>query len=83
MQTPTYWTVDNAAGAKVFDVDAKQELGDVMSVDTAKGEVVRACRPLRVEGEQIATFTQRFRSIYPIFSSGRRPELFHCYGLAA
>jgi hypothetical protein len=70
----------NAGGASVYDVETKERLDHVMSIDTDAGEVLRAEHPARVVGGQLATFTQKFTTIYPIRGGGARPVLFHCYG---
>ncbi|MDN8612786.1 hypothetical protein [Variovorax ginsengisoli] len=71
----------NAGGAAVYDVETKEQLREVLWVDTELGEVVRAEQPLRVTvGDEFATYTTRFATIYPIRGGGLRPVLFHCYG---
>lgn len=70
----------NASGASVYDVDRREKLGHVMSVDIDAGEVRCAHQPLRLVGDEVQVFTVRFRSIYPIWAGSPRPVLFHCYG---
>jgi hypothetical protein len=74
------YDTDNARGAAVYDVESKEQLRHVLWIDTELGEVVRAEQPVRVVGDEIATFTEKFATIYPIRGGGRRPVLFHCYG---
>jgi len=50
-------------------------------IDTETGEVFRVTQPPRPDHEgNVATFTERYRSITPIFGGDIRPCLFHCYG---
>lgn len=70
----------NTLGAKVFDVEARRILDRVVLVDTTAGVVVRDEYPLRVVGDEIAQFTERFETIYPIYGGRAKPVLFHCYG---
>ena len=74
------FNASNALGASVYDVDKVQKLDCVISVDIDKGEVVRAHQPVRLAGDEIATYTERYSSIHPIYGGARRPVLFHCYG---
>lgn len=72
---------NNASGSIVVDVEARQQLRQVLEVNTKAGWVKVAHDPVRsdaqgrVIGERI-----RFRSIYPIWGLELRPCLFHCYG---
>ena len=75
------WNVHRCAD--VWDVERRRKLGEVLRVDTTRGEVVRAHAPLRLEGDEIATYTERFNSIYPIYGGELMPQSFHCYGPAA
>lgn len=70
-----------AARTTVHDVESRRQINHVMSVDTETGEVTRICQPIRPNhlGEA-DTYTERFRSIYPIFAGSHLPQLFHCYG---
>ena len=70
----------NARGAQVFDVEAERLLTRTFSVNTSTGEVVRFHEPLRVEGGEVASFTERYTTIHPIWAGQERPQLFHCYG---
>lgn len=72
-----------APGASVYDVDAKAKLDHVLEVDAATGEVVRAHMPLRLVGNEIATYTERYQTIHPIYGDQPTPQLFHCYGRQA
>ena len=70
----------NTRGAAVYDVDSREKLYAVMSVDIDAGEVRCAEQPLRLVGDEVQVFTMRFRSIYPIWAGSPCPVLFHCYG---
>lgn len=70
----------NACGATVYDVDTRQKLEQVMSLDIDSGQVVLARWPLRVVGEEIETYTVQYRSVHPIYGGRPQPQLFHCYG---
>jgi hypothetical protein len=71
----------NAGGAKVFDVDTKEEIGQVLAVNPSAGFVQVAEQPLRATKHgQIASRLIRFASIYAIKDHEHRPVLFHCYG---
>lgn len=74
------FTGSNCGGAMVYDVGTKQELTHVMSVDIDAGEVSIAHQPLRTVGDEVATYTQRYAAIHPIYGGSRAPVLFHCYG---
>lgn len=73
----------SALGADVWDVDDKIKMTYVMSVDTDAMTVTCAQRPLRVAGDEIATYQIRYRSIYAIYGGNYQPCLFHCYGRIA
>ena len=73
----------NALGATVYEVEALRKLDQVMSVDIDSGEVMRYEVPLRLIGDEVATYTERYRSIYPIYGGKPTPQLFHCYGRQA
>lgn len=73
----------NANGARVWDIDTKSELRQVMSINTQTGEVVCAEMPLRVFADEVATFAVRYRTISPIYGGMPKPCLFHCYGKEA
>lgn len=77
------FTAKNAAGATVYDVEAKRKLDMVMSVDIDSGEVAVCHQPVRAVGDEIATYTERYQSIHPIYGGERTPVLFHCYGRQA
>ncbi|MES2634036.1 MAG: hypothetical protein V4669_13765 [Pseudomonadota bacterium] len=77
------FTARNAAGASVHDVEALRTLDQVLSVDIDAGCVVRAETPLRCVDDEIATYTEHYRSIYPIYGGQTTPQLFHCYGRQA
>jgi hypothetical protein len=74
------FTGRNTHNAKVYDVDTKQELRAVMAVDIDAGTVERAHQPWRLVGDEVATYTERYRTIHPIYGGKDDPQLFHCYG---
>ena len=74
------FTALNTSRARVYDIDTKQELKYVASVDTVAMELVCYEFPLRCEGERMASFTIKYRAIHPIYGGGFLPCLFHCYG---
>ena len=61
----------------VIDVETKETLGLVKSVDTDNGEVERYHEPFNVFNQ---TYIVKFRSIYPIYGGNPAPGMFHCYG---
>lgn len=73
----------NAKGARVYDVDTKQQITHVLWVDADAGEVACAHDPVRLVGDEIDTYKVRFRSIYPIWGGSPTAVLFHCYGRQA
>lgn len=77
------YTAKNAAGATVYEVESMGKLDRVLSVDTETSEVVRCHDPIRVQGDEIVTYTERFDAIHPIHGVARQPVLFHCYGRQA
>lgn len=68
--------------AHAYDVDRLEMLLQVISIDTATGEVECWHSPMRLTaaGDEVETFTLRFTTIYPIMGGYRAPTLFHCYG---
>lgn len=78
------YTANNCQpGTTVFDVEGRETLRHVLSVDTRAGVVTCAHQPIRAkpgDAEEIDTFDVRFRSIYPIRGCDLWPWLFHCYG---
>lgn len=75
------YTHHNARSATVHEVEARRRIDHVLRVDTEAGEVVRVHQPARPNHRgEIDTYTERFRSIYPIFADSPTPLLFHCYG---
>lgn len=70
----------NTDRASVYDLDTGQKLTQVASIDTSTGEVVCFETPLRTAGYEVATYTLRYTTIYPIFGGSPWPVLFHCYG---
>lgn len=75
------FTSENTRGGSVFDVDTKQKIGYVRSIDTENGEIVCMHQPIRIKDGEVETFSIRYESIYPIYGGSSCPCLFHCYGL--
>lgn len=80
----THYTVSDVAfGTTVFNVDTKERIDHVLSVDTHTGELEICCQPTRLhpaDDSRVETCSLKFRAIHPIFSGGRLPCMFHCYG---
>lgn len=75
------YNAKNAAGAKVYDVEAGVELKRVLEVNTKAGWVKVGSDPWRLDAQgRIAGRRIRFRSVYAIQGLERMPCLFHCYG---
>lgn len=74
------FNVHNTDRARVYDVDTKQEITQVVSVDTDAMEILCVDLPLRVFGDGIAMIATRYRAIHPIYAGRPWPCLFHCYG---
>ena len=79
----SYFTVLNAHGSTVFEVEGRRRLDHVLSVDTTAGVVVRAEQPLRIVGDDFAKYAERFERIHAIYGCEAAPVLFHCYGKKA
>ncbi len=74
------YTVRNViAGTTVYDVDLKEELQQVVSVDDSAGEVCLH-KPIKLENGEFLCYTLKFRSVYPIYGGEHAPVMFHCYG---
>lgn len=76
------FTHQNARGARVYDVATKEEMRQVMSIDTEAGEVKCASQPISLNGagDEVETYTVKFDTIHPIRGMEPMPVLFHCYG---
>lgn len=75
------YNATNAAGAKVYDVEAEQQIVRVLEVNTRAGWVKVAPSPPKLDAQgRIAGERIRFRSIYAIQGLEPKPCLFHCYG---
>ena len=64
-------------GTSVVDVDKRETLKMVMTINTETGEVECYHQPFDVFCQ---TYTIKFRSIYPIYGGSPVPGMFHCYG---
>lgn len=70
-----------APQTKVYDVDTKQEVRQVMMIDTDRNVLECAHYPLEVTASgDFATFEIKFRAIHAIRGTDALPGLFHCYG---
>ena len=66
---------------RVYDVDTKERIDQVVAINATAGWIQVAEQPLRVTAhDHIATRRIRFASIYPIKGREHWPVLFHCYG---
>lgn len=65
---------------RVYDVDRKEMLDQVMSLDNGTGEVVCAYKPFQYLNGEVLTYKLKFRSVYAIYAGQPLPCLFHCYG---
>lgn len=75
------FTPRNVDRATVFDVDTKEQLKQVLMVNTETSSVVVAKQPLRLNHKgSVERETIHFNAIYPIYGGGTVPCLFHCYG---
>ena len=76
------YTARNSIAARVYDVDTKQELKQVVQIDDEAGVVVVAHDPIRVNaaGNEVDTFEAKYRAIHAIRGVDPLPCLFHCYG---
>lgn len=78
------YDASNSPGATVYDVDAKEKIGQVLAVNDAAGWVQVAEQPVRATTHgHIASRRIRFASIYAIKGREHWPVLFHCYGRKA
>lgn len=69
-------------GTTVYNVDTKEKVMRVMSIDTDRNVVVCVSDPCEIAADgTLATYEIKFRSIYPIYGGRFLPDLFHCYGL--
>lgn len=78
----TYFNHENVMPrARVYDVDAMQEIKQVVHIETDTGYVEYHPLPCAIiDNDYIQTKSMRYRSIYPIYGGYDRPCLFHCYG---
>ena len=75
------YNTKNAAGAKVYDVEAGVELTRVLEVNTGAGWVKVGSDPCRIDAHgSVAGERIRFASIHVIQGIERSLCLFHCYG---
>lgn len=66
---------------RVYDVDTKEEIRDVMEINTSAGWIKVVERPIRATSHHhIASKRIRFDAIHAIKGAEPAPCLFHCYG---
>lgn len=78
----TYFNHENVMPrTSVYDVDTKQEIKQVVHIETDTGYIEYDPLPCAIiDNDYILTKSMRYRSIYPIYGGGKKPCLFHCYG---
>ena len=64
----------------VYDAETGQQFKTVSLVNTDANEIVCFDQPLRVVGEEVATYTVRYEAIHAIYGGYPVPCLFICYG---
>lgn len=75
------YTVNNARGADVIDMDTGSRIPRVLEVKPEQGWIKVSHSPPRLDAQgRIAAERIHFRSIYVIQGQESRPCLFHCYG---
>lgn len=75
------YDASNAIGARVYDVDTKEEIGHVVAINPGAGWVQVTEQPVRATAHgHVSSRRIRFGSIYPIKGREHWPVLFHCYG---
>ena len=65
---------------QVYDVDTKERITYVMSVDTDEMLLTVALVPTKWAGDRVASEPRQYTTIYPIFGGSPWPVMFHCYG---
>jgi hypothetical protein len=76
-----YNSRNSAGGTVVYNVDTKEKISQVLSIDTDRNVVECAHYPIEVTASgHIATFEMKFRAIHAIRGADALPGLFHCYG---
>lgn len=81
----------NAMGATVHDLDTRQRIDRVISVDTEANEIEVPLQPHQFteDGKRLATMRLKYTALWPIFGwrkPGKEPWevgypcMFHCYG---
>lgn len=80
-----YFGAGDAPGASVHDLDRRERLQQVLSIDTEASEVEVVDQPMRLSGGRIASRKIKFAAVWPIWvdvQPGRinRPVAFHCHG---
>lgn len=76
------YDANNAIGAKVYDVDTREEIGNVLTVDTERSTIKVAPMPVRAtpNGNDLVTKIIQYRAIHAIRGNELKVALFHCYG---
>lgn len=66
---------------EVHDVDTKERIERVLSVNTKAGWILVAEHPVRPNAHgHVQSRRIRYRAIHPIYGGEPMPCLFHCYG---
>ena len=65
---------------KVFDVDTKEEISNVVGVDTDGMFLIRYVYPLKAVKDCFETYEEKYTRICPIYAGESFPVMFHCYG---
>jgi len=76
------YTTDNVQrGTRLTDLDTRQKVERVISIDTVTGEVIVGLYPWRLNaaGDGVETETIRFAAVWPILERGV-PCHFQCHG---
>jgi hypothetical protein len=80
-----YFGPGDAPGATVHDLDRRERIQQVLSIDTDTAEVEVIDQPMRLCGRAIASRKIKFQAVWPIFghidpNRVNLPAAFHCHG---
>ena len=77
----TYFHQGNVnPSCKVFNVDTKEEIPNVLGVDTEGMFLIKYVYPFSVANGEFETYEEKYTTIYPIYAGEPVPVMFHCYG---
>jgi hypothetical protein len=65
---------------RVYDVDTKEQINLVLSIDADEMTLLVHDLDATIHGSHIPSRVIRYTTIYPIFGDSMFPVLFHCYG---